>query len=285
MRPLIASVALLLVVPSRAAAADPTIDLGRARDAFQRGECTEAVPLFTTLLYPEPQLSDAGELAEAHVSLGICHFRDGAEERAVDEFEKALAFDIDVSINPLIDKPASQRLEEVKKRYKQKLKDDEDKRKLAEERDALKRALANMVVIEKRPYYVNFIPFGAGQFQNGDNGWGMFFSVSEGVTGATSAILWAYQVLRWGFPIDPPVEDYSTVHRIQQIQVATGIACIGLIGAGIIHALMNYEPTVQRKADESLLPDHLRDKPPKKSFLLVPTEDAQGATLQMTWRF
>ncbi|HTM23047.1 MAG TPA: hypothetical protein VL172_21150, partial [Kofleriaceae bacterium] len=253
-----------------------------------QGHCDQAIPLFKSLHYPDPSLSDSGELAEAHVVLGICQLRGGEREEADREFWKALKFDVDITIDPGLDKPASERLEEIRKRYKQKQKDDDEKRKLAEERDALKRALANMVVIEKRPYYVNFIPFGAGQFQNGDEGWGLFFSVSEGVTGATSAILWAYQVLRWGFPIAPETTDANTVTRIQQVQVTTGIACLALIGAGIIHALMNYQPTVQRKPDESLLPDHLREKPappPKRSLLLLPTPDAHGASLQLTWRF
>lgn len=296
MRTLIATTLLLLAAASRAAAADPSIDLAQARDAFQRGDCEAAVPLFKDLLYPRPSLTDAGELAEAHVVLGICHHRTGAGDEAEREFTEALQFDLEITIDPGIDKGASERLEEVKRRYKKKLEDEEEKRKLAEERDALKRALANMVVIEKRPYYVNFIPFGAGQFQNGDTGWGLFFSASQGVTGAASVILWSYQVIKYGFPIEPPREDFSHVRRVQEFQVVTGIACLGLMGAGIIHALMNYQPTVQRKADESLLPDHLRDKPaPKKpaekpgkaptSILLFPTADAQGAAVQLTWRF
>src|SRR5690348_9791173 len=42
------------------------------------------------------------------------------------------------------------------------------------------------------PYAVNFVPFGVGQFHNGDTNKGIGFAVAEGVTGATSVGIWLY---------------------------------------------------------------------------------------------
>ena len=40
---------------------------------------------------------------------------------------------------------------------------------------------------EVRPYYVNLIPFGAGQFQNGQRCKGLAFAISEATTAGLSA--------------------------------------------------------------------------------------------------
>ena len=53
-------------------------------------------------------------------------------------------------------------------------------------------------------HYVNFIPFGAGQLQNGGRGKGFGFAIAEGVTGAASAGIWLYLVDRYPDGRVPP---------------------------------------------------------------------------------
>ncbi len=77
------------------------------------------------------------------------------------------------------------------------LKEQEERRRRVEE-------LARTVTvrtIEKRPFLVNFIPFGAGQFQEGRVGPGVAFAVIEAVMGITSIISY--------FAINALYEDYT----------------------------------------------------------------------------
>jgi hypothetical protein len=50
--------------------------------------------------------------------------------------------------------------------------------------------------VEKRNFLVNFVPFGAGQFQQGRNSLGIVFAASEGALAVTSVIAYfAYEAL------------------------------------------------------------------------------------------
>src|SRR5439155_9857202 len=50
--------------------------------------------------------------------------------------------------------------------------------------------------VEKRSYIVNFVPFGAGQFQQDRTRWGVLFAITEGVMALTSVIsYWALEGL------------------------------------------------------------------------------------------
>jgi tetratricopeptide (TPR) repeat protein len=284
---------VLAAVPTAASAA-PSADLVRAREAFQRGDYPVAIPLLNYLLYPTPRLSDRSELAEAHLLLGVAYFETGNHGEARAEFDKALRQDEGLQLDPLfVSKEAVDFFERSKDAFKKKAKEDADKRRLAEELAAYRKALANLIVIEKRPYYVNFIPFGAGQFQNGDNGKGIFFSVAQGLTGGTSAIIFGYHAIKYGFGGQVPREEASGVRRQQQIQIGAGIACLGLMAWGIVDSLMNYEPAIQRTADESLLPDDFKPDLPRRrrgkrgpsSFRITPAPQPGGGGVVMSWEF
>jgi len=84
------------------ASASPAQDFAKARETFQRGEYKSAIPLLKDLLYPPARLSARSELAEAHLLLGVSHFEVGNETEAGVEFRKALRYDLDLALDPLI---------------------------------------------------------------------------------------------------------------------------------------------------------------------------------------
>lgn len=285
----VAAWALVLMGTTAAAHATPADKLVEAREAFQLGKYEEALPLLNYLLYPDVRLSRKADLLEAHVLLGVAHFELGNQRAARREFEEALFLDSELTLDPLLfSEKAIEFFEDLKAEMRERANRDAQARALAEERDRLRRALENMVVLERKPYYINFVPFGAGQFQNGHNRKGLLFFASEAILGGTSATLWMVQVSKYGLNGKVPDEETASVRRMQQVQVAMGVACLVVMGAGIVDALMNYESVTRAPADESLIDDFdlLAPREDKKSSLnLMPTAGPHSAGVVMTWEF
>jgi hypothetical protein len=272
---------LRLVAPAYAA---PAEQLAEAREAVRLGRYDEAIPVLTTLLYPNAQLSVRADLVEAHVLLGVAHFEKGSRADARRELDEALFLDDSIALDPLLfSEEAIAFLEERKQIFRERARREEETHKLAEERARLRQILENMIVIERKPYYINFVPFGAGQFQNGHDGKGIFFFVSQSVLGGTSAGLWVWQVGKYGYNGTVPAEEVGTVRVVQQVQIAAGVACLGLMVTGIIDSLIHYESTTRRPADESLIPADLkpRERGKESSWKLAPT----GTGAVITWEF
>lgn len=271
------------------ARATPTEKLAEAREAFQLGNYEQAIPLLNYLLYPDVRLARKGDLIEAHVLLGAAHFEAGNQRVARREFEEALFLDTELVLDPLLfSEKTIEFFEDRKAEFIERAARDAEARRLAEERDRLREALESMVVIERKPYFINFVPFGAGQFQNGHNTKGVILFASEVVLGGTSMALWIVQVGQYGFNGVVPDEDADAVRRMQQIQVATGVACLLLMGAGIADALIYYKSVARRPADESLLPDDFKITPPKKqgsTLKILPAPAPSGAGVVMSWEF
>lgn len=313
---LVALTAAAAIAGEHRAAATPAQELVRARGLFRGGDFAGALPLLNYLLYPTPRLSQPADLVEAHVLLGVCAYETGDRKTAKREFEEALFLQRDLTLDTLLfSAEAVEFFDDTRADLEDKEKRDADQRRLAEENERLARALQNLVVIETRPFYVNIIPFGAGQFQNGDRGKGLFFASAEAVTGAASAGIWLYLVSKYGIPGQVPPEEAATARRLQQVEIGTGAVCLGLMAWGIVDSLLHYKPSVRVAADESLLPDEVRDRarggpprgpegdgsaddPPRApppapapqsrlqlSPTIIPSPGAHGAGLSLTWEF
>lgn len=278
------------------ALATPSEDLALARDAFRNSRFAEAIPMLTALLYPQTRLADRAELAEAHLLLGVSYFETGDPQPAAREFEEALFIDSTLTLDPLLFSERVVRFfESRKKAMEDQQRASDEARRLAEERDAAYRAMENMYVVEKRDFYVNFIPFGAGQFQNGDRNKGIAFAVSQAAFGATSAGLFTYLITKYRLQNDVPPTEAESVRNLQILQVTTGGITLGLMAWGIVDALIHYQPTVRIEPDKSFLPKNLRDRlepnrPLKpdlqsSSLELIPMPLANGGGVAASWEF
>ncbi len=290
---LAALAATAVIAAPRPADATPGQELDQARELFRGGHYADALPLINLLLYPTPRLAQTDDLVEAYVLLGACAFETGDRKRAKREFEAALSLQRELIIEqPLYSAAAVEFFDDVRAELAEREARDAEARRLAEENERLAQALENLVVIETRPFYVNFIPFGAGQFQNGDRGKGIFFAASQGVTGAVSAGIWLYLVGEYGLPGQVPQEDGPFALRLQQVEIGAGALCLGLMAWGVIDSLLHYKPSVRVAADPSLLPDDVRRRtrtPAEPTTrlqlrpLLVPDPEAPAAGLSLTW--
>ena len=295
---LAAGVAVTLVLGATATAA-PAEELERARDAFRQRDYSGAIPLLNYLLYPSPRLADPADLVEAHILLGVCHLEVGDGREAKREFESALFIDDTVTLDPLIfsDK-AVEAFAETKEKFEDDARKDEQIRLLAQQRDLLRRALERSFVEEQRPFYVNFVPFGAGQFQMGRRRWGMVFALSQGITGAVWVASSAYLLNRYGYRGRVPREEVGTARTVQGIELISGSACLLSMIAGIAQALWIYEPAERRPLSDEELQKLLDDsnlgaagaalapKPPDDGSLsIAPSLYPGGAGLTLSWEY
>lgn len=124
--------------------------------------------------------------------------------------------------------------------------------------------LAGMIACapSSRPYYVNFIPFGAGQYQNGERIKGTAFAVGEGAAAATSVGLWLYLSTHYKDGVVPPA-DAQRARSLEVAELGTGVAFFVMYGWGVVDALWHVDT----------------------SAMVAPVPVQGGAALAATWRY
>jgi hypothetical protein len=250
--------------------ATPSQDLNRARDLFKQKDFAGALPILNTLVYPRVQLSQSHELVETYAMLGACLVETGQVDRAKIEFESALRLEPDRALTEGYYPTASIHVfEETKAKVLADAKVVQDAQHIQEMRARVEAYKNSVQIFELHPYSRNFVPFGAGQFQNRTPIRGIVFAATESIALATSVGTWFYLINTYGLNAHVSREQGISVLRLQRIEVASGIAFIGLYAVGVIDSLVHYKPRVKGEFDESLLPPELREslKKPKKTSL------------------
>jgi tetratricopeptide (TPR) repeat protein len=268
---IVACAAALVAGGSAPAAASPTAapgqQLDRGRESFKRGDWQSAIEVINVLLYPELQLARREQVIEAHILLGAAYYQVGNRERAREEFGRALQIEPEQSIGTRLYSEGAIRLfDETKTDLKIRMEREEEKRRIAQRLKEIEDYKKSLIVYETHPYYVNFVPFGAGQFQNRQRGKGLLFATTQGLTGGVSAGIFLYLASKYGLSSSSvPVDEGPGVRRLQQLEIATGIAFFGFYAWGVVDSLLNYKPRQRVEGEDSLLPPELRDgKPPSK---------------------
>jgi tetratricopeptide (TPR) repeat protein len=249
--------------------ATPGLQLDRGRESFKRGDWQSAIEVINLLLYPELQLARREQVIEAHILLGAAYYQTGDRERAREEFVRALQIEPEQSIGTRLYSEGAIRLfDETKTDLKIRMEREEEKRRIAQRLAEIEAYKKSLIVYETHPYYVNYVPFGAGQFQNRQTGKGLLFAAGQALTGGVSAGIFLYLASKYGLSSsDVPRDEGPTVRRLQEIEIGAGIAFLGLYGWSVVDALLHYKPRQRVEGEDSLLPPELRDtRPaPKKS--------------------
>ncbi len=289
-----AALIVAAMLAASAVQASPSQDLDAAKKAFHDGQLAVALPLYNALLYPPPpKLADQNEIVDAYVNLGVCRVDAGDVDGAKREFEKALGIDANKQLDPLLvtNKEAIRLFDDTKADLRNRAREAADKQKLAEllqEREAFKKSL---VVYQSHPFGLNLIPFGFGQYQNGQTAKSILFGSGELVTLGTSVGIWYYLVNKYGINnqhLHVDSTEAANIRFMQQVEIGAGAAFIVLLLWGEYDSYTNYKPQVRVQADDSLLPPNLRDidkskKPKKTSFHVVPMITPSGAGIGVGW--
>jgi hypothetical protein len=271
---------IFLTILSQAAPQVATEELQRGKNAYDRGEFHRAVEIIAPLLYPEIRLQSDTQIVLAHRVLGVAYLFEKKSADAQAEFQRLLQIAPEYRFDPLLDPPeVVDFFNTVRKGYSAELAQLEARQREQEkarerDREACEKARGGPTVIEKRigrnSFAVSFIPFGAGQFQNGQRGKGWTFLAVEGVLGAASVAAFATNLAMYGLrpqrscrydyganacpaeDIDHTDEDRS--HLLTQVQVATGVAFFAAVAWGIADAIYYYRPETQLASTEAVRP-------------------------------
>ena len=226
--------------------AEVRLSFSHGCNAYVYGSYQEAVSKLTRLVRPQVLLNTSDDLETAYKYLGLAHFYLGQQELA-QEFLRDLLY-----LNPQHKFDAAKippnamsfintlRLE-LQSKINQRQTALDHQRKLNKRRQ-LERS-RQLIILEQQvnQRLVAFVPFGAGQFQNRDQGLGYFFLASEVIAvGMSAGFFWGVESLRLPngrFSKD----DYAVAQQLQRAQVVSGGIAVGLMVSGVIHAVLNYK--------------------------------------------
>ncbi len=238
-----ALIAAAIALASPLARASPGQDLITARHDFITKNCQSVKQILSNLLYPSLQLAAVDDLVDAHAMLGACDVDTGERERAVTEFQELLQLQPTKTLDTLIYTSAAQRVfNETKADMEARDRRDAELHKQELETARIEAIRKSLALYASHPYYVNFVPFGAGQFQEDRNARGVIFAATEGAFFGASFGVWVYLVSKYGLVSkNVPLADGPGVLRLQQVEIASGIGFFLSYGVGVIDSLWHYK--------------------------------------------
>jgi hypothetical protein len=251
-------------------ASNPADELERGAVAFARGEYARTIEIIKPLLYPEPRLQQEGRIAQAHRMLGVAHLFERQNSEAAEEFRKLLQLRPDYRMDPLLDPSmVVDFFNNILKQQEAALAELARKRKEADDEEARRRRAP--VVVERRvarnSFAVSFLPFGAGQFQNGQRAKGWMFLTAESVFGAVSVAALTTNFALYGVrprlgctaapagtTTDPdngclpglvPNSDRDRSQLILKVQLVSGVLFFATAIWGVVDAVVNFRPEIE----------------------------------------
>ncbi len=235
---------------------------------------------------------DAATLVELHKLAGLSAFNLHRLDEAERHVAALLRLDPDFSLDPFVYPPPAVAFVEKQRRAmaaemeflrEQRRQREAAAKAAAEERAALARqteqqrkALEEMSrqitvrTVEKHSVLVNFVPFGAGQFQEGRVGAGIGFAVAEGVLAVVSIVgyfVYGSLITTRTLQVDTfpgttqtivqtgiPASLAGEAQTWRTVKVTSGIGFYAVYVAGVLDALMHYQAEVVRTQVETLPP-------------------------------
>ncbi|HVE82426.1 MAG TPA: hypothetical protein VND93_06250, partial [Myxococcales bacterium] len=270
-------------------------ELGQIRLDFEYGKYKEVLQRSRNLL-DRGGLSDE-QLTELHRLAGVAAFNLGQSAEAERHLSTLLRIDPDASLDPfLFPPPAVQYLEKLRKQLASDLavireerriqadrrrREEEDQQRAKRQAEDLQKKLDELTrrvtvrTVEKRVFLVNFVPFGAGQFQQNRSGAGLVLAATEGALAATSVLAYfAYGNLFKSYTIripnvlNPdgsgylevnyraiPVERRAEANGWRIAQYGSALIFYLVYGYGVLDAVQNHEDQVVTTSMEERPPE------------------------------
>jgi tetratricopeptide (TPR) repeat protein len=263
-------IALLLAL----ALATPDADLKRARDRYEFGAYADAVGATREVLSRTIDLSEPLAI-EAWRILGLSEYQLGNKVAARAAFVQLLSIDPDQVLDPFLVPPpvvdffdnvraeAEPELAPLRERKKQ-LKEqerlaDEARRRLLAEELIRSGPPSKVILVQEHIFLLNFLPFGVGQFQNGDTTKGIIIAVSQVILGAVNiGAIFAHNAIAddpsrrcsVSTPTNcsnPPIpdSDRALLQNIDVVKYVSAGLFWGVYIYGVADSLFNYVPRIE----------------------------------------
>ena len=179
-------------------------------------------------------LQDEPKLIEAYRTLGVCYFELGDQEKSKTAFSQLLFIKPDYELNAFITPPKLLDLfNQIKSHINSKSQE-------------LIAAREKKIIYTKHSLFPAFVPFGVGQFENGNKIKGAIIASTEGVAlAANIGFYWWKQSLNTN-----TIPNYSLVQSLQWVAIGTFLA---IYAYGVIDALYyRQEMVLETNTDEFL---------------------------------
>lgn len=321
--------ALAGAAPARAVA--PDLELKRARDRFEYGDYADAAKLARKLI-DDGRLASEDQLVEAYRVLGLALFYQDKKDEARSAFVSLLSIEPDYRLDPFFHPPRvveffdkvkaqneallapireqKQRIAEEKRRQeeaRQRLLQEEARRREAQAKGDGDPPRILQRTISNHEYLVNWVPFGAGQFQNGETIKGGLLAAGEAISGIASVVGFAVvanlqrcetfavpsgaigEVQQTTTRCGIPPESVNLAQNMDRVKWVAGGLFWGLVVYGIVDAHLNFQHFVVVE-EKPVEPDPSGDAAAPRADLSPHLEiapwagpDGAGAFLSLTF--
>lgn len=303
MSALLVQVVLLWAAPAPAPPGDEALraDLAALATAYDYGRYAEVLSRANARI--DGVGLDAPALVALHKLAGLSAFNLQRREEAERHFAALLRLDPDFSLDPFVYPPPAVAFFENQRRLmaaeleflrEQRRQREAAAKAAAEERAALARQTEaqrkeleemsrqiTVRTVETHSVLVNFVPFGAGQFQEGRVGVGTGFAVAEGLLAVASIVgylVYGSLITTRTLTVDTfpgstqtivqtgiPASRASEAQTWQNVKIASGIGFYTVYVAGVLDALLHYQAEVVRTHVETLPPSSAAPAPPSET--------------------
>ncbi len=275
-------------VPGNGAASSAKADAGdqssaeeslrRAINEYAYGNYGAAIDQLRTQLYPMRLVSDS-QVIEARKYLGLSYYLLNRPAEMREELEKLLYLDPDYQLDPFsIPPPIIEEFERIREEAKPQL--DVIRLRRAEQSgnvSAVRRIEASVPTTGARGI-TSFLPFGVGQFENGDSSMGLFFALTEAILLGLN--LASYLFATYGVGDDYPAGDHGLVRGLQITQYASLSLFALTWGVGVYHARLQFTPALAPRTQLAPVPSALEVPRYDPSVLARPSG---GLLFQLTF--
>ncbi|MCA9540039.1 MAG: hypothetical protein KC620_14175 [Myxococcales bacterium] len=251
---------LLLACPAAATPTEPTTpeqDLRDAENSYYYGDYPRVMAKLAPLVEPDILLADPAAVARAYELLGLAAFFLDQQADARTWFERLIRYRPDAALNPVVvPPPAVAFFDDIKAGLSDEISRKREALRREQEAEEARRRQATQTQVKVETQVnsrlVAGLPFGIGQFQNGDDALGYTFLSTEVVAiGLSGFFFLAVEDLR---QTDGRFarSDVARAENYQTAQLISGGIALGLMVTGIAHALLTYEP--ERPLRETPMP-------------------------------
>ena len=303
---------------SRARLSDP-VELEQLVELYMAGEyelCTSELAVLLDPKGPSP-FRDAGVIERGRLYFASCSLLAGNREAARTALRAALVanplmsapdsltfpppvvslfLEVRDEVEALIAKREQEQLVELRRQADEAA---AAQRKKVEQEDLLYKLASEETVIVRQSRAIAMLPFGAGQFQNGNETLGAVFAVSEVLLGATLVTAAALHADAYSDAVtyaqahQPiPAEVRLNYDAMATLAVAATFALVGVTALGIVEANLKFEPervlaVRKRPLPVGLEPPRSQSGPSARALRIVPTASVsdKGASLGLRGSF
>lgn len=265
------------------ARADDFASFESARELYEKGQYDKARERFELLLEGDvsSRLTSDALVLESRKYLGLCYLFLQRAAEAEQQFILLLEAEPNYQLDPVAHpKVAYTAFDQARRRLQRRLQaerraDEQQKGKKRQQADrtAMLLQLAQTETVEQRHSRgVAAIPFGVGQFQNGDRALGIAMATLQSTFLATSVATFLLHSSL--YDANPAQSELDQARRTERALRATNWVSLSLFAvlaiAGVIDAQLRFKPS-ERRTRKRRLPDELT--PPKA--VLAPAASAE----------